>query len=66
MERKQYNKDELIQITINMLGEITVPAVMIEQIGMPLYGAIQNLITVQHLIAFERPWILTSDGRLKP
>lgn len=53
MEEKRYNKSELIQITINVLSGINVPAVMTEQIGMPLYGSIQNLITVQQLIAAE-------------
>lgn len=53
MEENRYNKDQLIQITINVLSGINVPAVMTEQIGMPLYGSIQNLITVQQLIAAE-------------
>lgn len=42
-EKKNYTPEEVINITINLLGQINVPAGMAQQIAVPISQGINNL-----------------------
>ena len=44
---------EVLQKCINDLGQISIPASMIEQIGIPVYNVRQNLISL-HLAVLDK------------
>lgn len=43
MEQKDYTVEEVINITINLLGQINVPAMLAQQIAVPISQSINNL-----------------------
>lgn len=47
------NKEQVIEATINLLGEISVPVRLKEQISDPISGAIMNLAIVLQMIQAE-------------
>ena len=52
-QEKQLTKNEVIQVTIQLLNNIMVPAGLCEQIGMPIQGAVKNLRIVSEMIRKE-------------
>ena len=42
-EKKNYTPEEVINITINLLGQINVPAMLTQQIAVPISQSINNL-----------------------
>ena len=42
-EKKNYTPEEVIIITINLLGQINVPAMLAQQIAVPISQSINNL-----------------------
>lgn len=42
-EKKNYTPEEVINITINLLGQINVPAMLAQQIAVPISQSINNL-----------------------
>lgn len=53
MENKQLTKTEVVQVTINLLSNINVPAVLSESIGIPVLNAIKNLGILKSMIEME-------------
>ena len=53
---------EVLQITADQLGNILVPAALIEQIGNPIAAARQNLL--ECLAAIERDETKTDDAEV--
>lgn len=53
MENKQLTKTEVVQVTINLLSNINVPAVLSESIGIPVLNAIKNLGILKSMIESE-------------
>lgn len=47
------NKEQVIEATINVLNEISVPVRLKEQISDPISGAIMNLVIVLQMIQAE-------------
>ena len=43
MEKDKYTAEEVIEITIRLLQEIRIPIVFVEDIGIPVRRAIENL-----------------------
>ena len=54
MEKKSYTKEEIIDITINLLGQINVPAEYARQIALPIQNAQDNLRVVNEMIRKEQ------------
>lgn len=50
----QYTKEEVIQFTINILSGIHVTALEIDEIGIPIRNAVQNLEVLKEMIAAEK------------
>lgn len=53
MEEKSYTKEEVIDITINLLGQINVPVDLAQQIAIPISNAQNNLRVVLKMIEKE-------------
>ena len=53
MEEKSYTKEEVIDITINLLGQINVPVDLAKQIAIPISNAQNNLRVVLKMIEKE-------------
>jgi hypothetical protein len=53
MEKKSYTKEEIIDITINLLGQINVTAEYARQIALPIQNAQDNLRVVLKMIEKE-------------
>jgi hypothetical protein len=53
MEEKSYTKEEVIDITINLLGQINVPVDLAQQIAIPISNAQNNLCVVLKMIEKE-------------
>lgn len=53
MEEKSYTKEEVIDITINLLGQINVPVDLNQQIATPISNAQNNLRVVLKMIEKE-------------
>ena len=51
---KQYTKEEVIRITMNILSNISIPAALCKSIGMPIASAIENLVAVQRMMEQEK------------
>lgn len=54
MEEKSYTKEEVIDITINLLGQINVPVDLAQQIAIPISNAQNNLRVVLKMIEKEQ------------
>lgn len=54
MEKESYTQDEIINITINLLGQIKVPAEEARQIALPIQDAQNNLRVVLEMIQKEK------------
>ena len=54
MEDRSYTKEEIINITINLLGQIKVPAEYARQIALPIQDAQNNLLVVLEMIQKEQ------------
>lgn len=54
MEDRSYTKEEIIGITINLLGQIKVPAEEARQIALPIQDAQNNLRVVMEMIQKEK------------
>lgn len=50
----EYTKEQVIQFTINILGEIRVPVAEVEEIGVPISKALRNLQIVQLMMKEEK------------
>lgn len=50
----EYTKEQVIQFTINNLSAINIPAMMAEQIGVPIQRSITNLEIVLNMIEEEK------------
>lgn len=50
MEAKKYTAEEIVQITINNLSGILVPAGLTEQIGIPIAQCISNLNVLRQMM----------------
>lgn len=51
---KTYTAEEIVQFTINILSGIKVPAAGMEEIGMPVFRSLQNLMVVKEMLEKER------------
>lgn len=54
MEDRSYTKEEIINITINLLGQIKVPAEEARQIALPIQDAQNNLRVALEMIGKEQ------------
>lgn len=54
MEDRSYTKEEVIDITIKLLGQIKVPAEEARQIALPIQDAQNNLRVVLEMIQKEK------------
>jgi hypothetical protein len=50
----EYTKEQVIQFTINILSDISVPVTRAEEIGVPIQKAIKNLQIVQLMMKEEK------------
>lgn len=46
MEKEKYTESQVIEFTINILSNISVPAAMVESIGVPISKALGNLLAL--------------------
>ena len=53
-QERQYTAEEVIDITINLLGQIGVPASLARQISLPIADSIQNLQVCKELMRQEK------------
>ena len=49
----EYTKEQIVEITINNLAAINVPALLAEQIGIPVMKSIGNLKILQQMMKQE-------------
>lgn len=54
MENETYTKDQVIEITMKALGNISVPVAFTDSIATPIRGAIKNLAVVLQMIEAEK------------
>lgn len=54
MENQRMNKEDVLNATIGVLSDISVPVGLYDQITAPIKGAIHNLIIVLQLIEAEK------------
>ena len=50
----EYTKEQVVQFTINILSDISVPVTHAEEIGVPIQKAIKNLQVVQVMMKEEK------------
>lgn len=46
MEQKTMTKKEVLNITVNILGKIAIPIALMDDIGVPIRNAINNILMV--------------------
>ena len=49
----EYTKEQIVDFTINILGKISIPVAMIDDIGTPISSAIKNLVVVKQMMEME-------------
>ena len=49
----EYTKEQIVDFTINILGKISIPGAMIDEIGVPISSAIKNLAVVKQMMEIE-------------
>lgn len=60
MEQKTMTKKEVLNITVNILGKINVPVALMDDIGVPIRNAINNILMVVDALEKEE---VKDDGQ---
>ncbi len=61
----QMNKEQVIETTMNVLGSISVPVSLKDQIAVPIEGAINNMAIVLQMIRMENEANAQREERLE-